>query len=139
MSSQTTIELRGLTPLLQVYDMPRAIRFYRDVLGFEVVANSPQLGEDFFHWVWLKLGDAELMLNTAYEDSRPPSPDARRVAAHSDTGLYLACPDVDAAYEHLRGKGLDVEPPTVAGYGMKQLSVADPDGYALCFQWPAKE
>ena len=25
------IELRGLTPLLQVYDMPRATRVYRDM------------------------------------------------------------------------------------------------------------
>lgn len=132
------IELRGLTPLIQVYDMPRAIRFYRDVLGFEVVAHSPQLGEDFFHWVWLRLGEAELMLNTAYEDQRPPVPDARRVAAHRDTGLFFGCPDVDAAYEHLRARGLEVKPPKVAPYGMKQLNVADPDGYALCFQCPVK-
>jgi glyoxylase I family protein len=133
------IELRGLTPLLQVYDMPRSIRFYRDVLGFEVVAHSPQLGEDFFHWVWLRLGEAELMLNTAYENNRPPSPDARRVAAHRDTDLFFGCPDVDAAYEHLRSKGLEVKPPKVASYGMKQLSLSDPDGYELWFQWPAKE
>jgi len=119
--------------------MPRSIRFYRDVLGFEVVANSPQLGEDFFHWVWLRLGQAELMLNTAYEDNRPPSPEPRRVAAHCDTGLFFGCPDVDAAYEHLRSKGLEVKPPKVAPYGMKQLSLTDPDGYELCFQWPAKE
>ena len=119
--------------------MPRSIRFYRDVLGFEVVANSPQLGEDFFHWVWLRLGQAELMLNTAYEDNRPPSPEPRRVAAHRDTGLFFGCPDVDAAYEHLRSKGLEVKPPKVTPYGMKQLSLSDPDGYELCFQWPAKE
>jgi catechol 2,3-dioxygenase-like lactoylglutathione lyase family enzyme len=133
------IDLRGLTPLLQVYDMPRSIRFYRDVLGFEVVANSPELGEDFFHWALLRLGEAELMLNTAYEDNRPPAPDTRRVAAHGDTGLFFGCPDVDAAYEQLRRKGLEVKPPTVAPYGMKQLSLSDPDGYGLCFQWPATE
>lgn len=133
------IELLGLTPLVQVYDMPRSIRFYRDVLGFEVVAHSPEFGEDFFHWVLLRLGQAELMLNTAYEDNRPPSPDARRMAAHRDTCLFFGCPDVDAAYEHLRRKGLEVKPPNVAPYGMKQLSFSDPDGYELCFQWPAKQ
>jgi uncharacterized glyoxalase superfamily protein PhnB len=41
---------------------------------------------------------------------------------------------VDGAYEHLRSKGLEVKPPKVAPYGMKQLNVSDPDGYALCFQ-----
>jgi hypothetical protein len=27
----------GLTPLIGVFDMPRALAFYRDVLGFAVV------------------------------------------------------------------------------------------------------
>jgi hypothetical protein len=31
------------------------------------------------------------------------------------------------------------DPPKVAPYGMKQLYVTDPDGYILCFQWPASE
>ncbi len=37
------LDVRGLTPLLQVYDMPTSVRFYRDVLGFEVVSTSPML------------------------------------------------------------------------------------------------
>lgn len=27
----------GVAPLLQVYDMPTAVSFYRDLLGFELV------------------------------------------------------------------------------------------------------
>ena len=135
------IEVRGLTPLLQVYDMPTSVRFYRDKLGFQVVATSPVLGEDYFHWALLRLGDAELMLNTAFEfnDERPPQPEPARVAAHDDTGLFFACPNVDAAYEDLRSKGVAVQPPKIAGYGMKQMYVRDPDGYALCFQWRPEE
>ena len=33
--------------------------------------------------------------------------------------------------------GVNVKEPRVAPYGMKQLYVTDPDGYVLCFQWPA--
>jgi catechol 2,3-dioxygenase-like lactoylglutathione lyase family enzyme len=36
------LDVRRLTPLLQVYDMPTSVRFYRDVLGFEVVSTSPR-------------------------------------------------------------------------------------------------
>ena len=134
------LDVRGLTPLLQVYDMPTSIRFYRDVLGFEVVSTSPVLGPDRFHWAWLRLGVAELMLNTAYEsdDDRPPVPDKARRAAHDDTGLFFGCPDVEAAYAELRGKGVTASKPVVTGYGMKQLYVRDPDGYNLCFQWSAE-
>jgi glyoxylase I family protein len=132
-------EVRGVAPLLQVHDMPISIRFYRDVLGFEVLTTSPKLGEDRFHWALLRLGEAELMLNTAYEfdDERPKEPDGARTAAHEDTGLFFGCPDVDAAYEQLRGKVAGLEEPKVTGYGMKQLYFRDPDGYGLCFQWRA--
>ncbi len=133
------IEIKGLAPLLQVFDMPASVRFYRDVLGFEVVSNSrPDAQGDDFGWCLLRMQGAELMLNTAYEaEHRPPAPDSARVAAHDDTALYFGCPDVDGAYNHLREKGLDVKPPKVAWYGMKQLYLHDPDGYNICFQWKA--
>jgi uncharacterized glyoxalase superfamily protein PhnB len=132
------IQVRGLTPLLQVFDMPTSIKFYRDVLDFEVAASSKP-GSDNFGWALLKLDGAELMLNTAYDDDmRPPVPDPVRVAAHDDTAIYFGCPDVEAAYQHLLERGLDVEAPRIARYGMKQLYLKDPDGYVLCFQWRAE-
>jgi len=131
-----SIEVRGVCPLVQVFDMPESIRFYRDVLGFEIVQQSTP--GDRFDWAWLRLNGANLMLNTAYEEQdRPSAPDPARIAAHADTGLFFECPDVDATYRHLRAHGLDVEEPKVAPYGMKQLYVSDPDGYSLCFQWQA--
>jgi glyoxylase I family protein len=132
------IEIRGMAPLFQVFDMPISIAFYRDVLGFEVVSRSKPRGEHF-DWALLELHGVELMLNTAYEeDARPPAPDPVRFAAHEDTCLYFGCPDVDAAYACLRARGVTLRAPEVAHYGMKQLYVRDPDGYNLCFQWPAK-
>jgi catechol 2,3-dioxygenase-like lactoylglutathione lyase family enzyme len=131
------IEIRGMAPLLEVFDMPTSLAFYRDKLGFRVTGDSGQGDES--GWVMLDLGDETIMLNTAYDDGdRPDAPDAARVAAHHDTCIYLGCPDVDAAYEHLKAQGIDGEPPSVAPYGMKQLYVTDPDNYNLCFQWPVE-
>ncbi len=133
------IDMRGICPLLQVFDMPTSIRFYRDVLGFEVSSTSPPRSPDDIDWCWLKLNGTELMLNTRYEcESRPPVPDPALIAAHDDTCLYIGCPDVDAAYRHLLARGLDIAPPKVAPYGMKQLYLKDPDGFGLCFQWRAQ-
>lgn len=131
-------EYFGVSPLLQVYDMPTAVRFYRDILGFEIV-NQSREGEEF-DWCQLSRGGADVMLNTIYEsEHRPPEPDARRTAAHSDTGLFFACRDLDSAYEHLTANGVHAHPPRVAPYGMRQLYFKDPDGYVICFQWPANE
>ena len=118
------IEVRGLAPLLQVYDMPTSIHFYRDLLGFELVNHAPEYTPGRFHWALLRLNGAELMLHTKYEfdDQRPP----KRMAKH-DIGLYFGCPDVDAAYRYIREKGIEAKEPHVAPYGMKQLYFRDPD------------
>jgi len=80
------------------------------------------------------------MLNTAYEtEHRPSAPDSVRIAAHEDTCLFFGCKDLDAAYRHLCAHGVNLKEPKVAPYGMKQLWFKDPDGYGLCFQWPATQ
>lgn len=129
--------IEGLVPLLQVYDMPRSLAFYRDTLGFGIVTTSdPRRGDDV-DWVLLRRDGCDLMLNTAYErDLRPAEPPRDRFAAHADTGLFFGCRDLDGVYSHLSAHGVRVEPPSVAPYGMRQLWLKDPDGYELCFQWP---
>lgn len=137
------IEVRGVCPYFEVYDMPASLRFYIDQLGFEMVGTSPHLGGDpyRFHWVWLRLGGtADLMLNSAYEfdDERPMREEHLRERRHRDTCLYFGCPDVDAAYKELQAKGVEARAPKVAPYGMKQMYLKDPDGFGLCFQWKAE-
>ena len=132
------IDVRCATTLIQVFDMPTSLAFYCDILGFQVHSSSqpvPNCG-----WAWLKLNGIDLMLNTAYDDDcRPAIPDPARIAAHGDTCIYIGCPDTDAAYEYLASKGVDLKPPKVAWYGMKQLYLKDPDGFGICFQWSARE
>lgn len=131
------MDIHGVAPLLQVFDMPRAIRFYRDVLGFEVWGTSRP--GDYCDWAGLRLNGAEVMLNTAYEsDQRPPAPDPARIASHDDTCLFFGCKDLDQAYNYLRANGVDLKEPNVESYGMRQLWFHDPDGYGICFQCPVE-
>lgn len=134
------IEVNGVAPMVQVFNMPRSIHFYRDLLGFKVVSSSKSMSADpdDVNWVLLRLSSAEIMLNTAYDpDDVREAPEPGRWSGHQDTCLYFGCPDVDGAYRHLVAQGLDVKPPKVAWYGMKQLYLTDPDGFGICFQWSA--
>jgi catechol 2,3-dioxygenase-like lactoylglutathione lyase family enzyme len=131
------IDVRGMAPLLQVFDMPASINFYCEKLGFEIVATDGKKHPDY-DWALLRSNGVELMLNTAYErQHRPPAPDTARIAAHEDIALYFGCPDVDGAYAYLQSVAIKAKEPKVAPYGMKQLYVTDPDGYQLCWQWRA--
>ena len=131
-----TLRIGGFATLLQVFDMPTSLAFYRDVLGFEVASDVPEDGR--CDWMLLQLHGSELMLNTAYEaGDRPSVPDPARIAAHADTGLFFGCSDVDAACLTLQHRGVVVNPPVVPDYGMRQLYLKDPDGYEICLQQPA--
>jgi len=130
------IDMHGLCPLLAVFDMPTSIRFYRDLLGFEIVGRSDPEPDGHFDWCWLKLNNAELMLSTAFERSRRPAvPDPARIAVHGDTQIYIGVQDLEAACAYLRTAGIEVKGPIVRPFGMKQMFFKDPDGYELCFQW----
>lgn len=64
-----SLQVAGTVTLLQVFDMPASLHFYRDLLGFQVIQRSQPV--DDCGWAWLRLNDAELMLNTAASPCRP--------------------------------------------------------------------
>ncbi len=129
------IEIQGLCPLLGVYDMSTSLRFYRDLLGFEIHSSSEPDPDGHIDWVWLRSNEANLMLNTLFErNSRPPQLDPVRIATHGDTQIYIGCEDLDAAAEHLKAPGIAVKGPIVRPFGMKQLFFRDPDNYEICLQ-----
>lgn len=130
------MQLEGMAPYFEVYDMRRSVEFYRDVLGFALKSKS-SAGEEF-DWALLERDGIELMLNTMYDrDRRPAEEDAERKRMHRDVILFFGCEDLDGAYAEMRAKGVEVKPPVVQPYGMRQVYLKDPDGYGICLQWPA--
>jgi catechol 2,3-dioxygenase-like lactoylglutathione lyase family enzyme len=63
------IDVRGVRTLMQVFDMPTSLRFYRDLLGFEILDTSYSNAGDQVDWCFLRLGKAELRLASAAENS----------------------------------------------------------------------
>ncbi len=130
-----SVEVKGMVPLLAVFDMQRSLDFYCKGLGFEIKESAGPA--DDIGWVYLQLGNVELMLNTLYEmPDRPSHPDELQNKHHADTALYFGCPDVEACYAALKARGIATSEPYVTGYGWKAIDLKDPDGYHICFQWP---
>jgi len=130
-----TPDVRGVVALLGCFDIPTSVAFYR-ALGFEVVEQwGARDGE--LDWVRLRLGGAELMLNTAYErGERPPAPDLDRIRGHADTEFFFQCRNVDDVCELLRRNGLSVGEPETTFYQTKRVLLQDPDGFQIWFQSP---
>lgn len=125
-----------MVPLLSVYDMPRAVAFYCDMLGFEIENQWSPGGH--LYWAELKSGDTWLMLNAEHEDGeRRPEHDHR---AHGrDLTFYFYPPDVVALRESVLRRGGAPSEFVVTHYRHKQFTLRDPDGYTLCFSQETTE
>jgi len=118
---------RELWPLLFIDDMTRSLAFYVDKLGFELVRDAKGSDGKTF-WCRVQRGGVSLMLQTACDEDGPAHLRGKGV------GFYFICDDTDAVHAELAARGLKLDPPTNAVYGMRQLYFNDPDGYSLCFE-----
>lgn len=115
-----SLPLRGLVPIVRVYDVERSIDFYRR-LGF-VMRNKLE-SDGRVVWTWLDNGKAYLMLN------RSQGPMIPRVR---DVILYLYSPDLVAYRDQLAADGVKVGPIEYPPYMQKgEFGIEDPDGYCV--------
>ncbi|MGI5456723.1 VOC family protein [Streptomyces sp. CA-249302] len=105
---------------LPVSDQDRALRFYRDLLGFEVTADL-----DLPQGRWLQV--APKGAQTVFTLSGPGMGD---FVAGSARGIMFVTTDVDADCARLAEAGVAVEGPGGFPWG-RMASFADPDGNGL--------
>ena len=121
--------VHATVPLLRTANIERSLSFYCDQLGFTLRDRWDPDGK--LVWCLLAMEGAQLMLQQAERwDAAGPA------RGHGDIELFIVCEDVDALRERFLGRGVDAPPPTVAFYGMRQLTVRDPDGRSICFEHP---
>lgn len=125
----------GTIPSVRVADMASALRFYRDVLGFEVERG----GEEDSN-VALRHGDARIMLETAADHYGEAYNTAirERLGNLSPHALYIEAEALDELHERLRSGGASIVDPLASRpWGQRELTVEDAEGNWLTF-WQAE-
>jgi catechol 2,3-dioxygenase-like lactoylglutathione lyase family enzyme len=129
--------ISSISPFFIVADVPAALSFYRDVLGFEVTFRGPAPDDEFFGIV--RRDGAMIMLKAlgAISDGKEvivePVPNYNRKPVFSwDAYLEVSDPDALAAEFTSRGVALSV-PLTDSDDGLRGFVVKDIDGYGLFF------
>ncbi len=100
-------------PVLASLDLQESAHFYTERLGFtqELIADNYLIvsrdGAEIHFWLC----------------------DDRRIAEH--TSCYLRVPSTQALFEEFTARGLELAPPSVRPWRMKELYVIDPHGNLL--------
>jgi catechol 2,3-dioxygenase-like lactoylglutathione lyase family enzyme len=114
MSATPNYTAKLLSPILPVADMATTIRFYIEILGFDVVMESES-------YSILRRASVSLHLTKAHEGVLD--------AARGHVSIYLEVDDIEALWSHVsqfkaRYKTRDLFD---RAYGMREFHIADPD------------
>ena len=130
----TTPAIAGIAPFFIVRDVPAALAFYRDRLGFDITFQGPEPGDIFFGIV--QRGAAMIMVKDVGVDPLPNcTRDAGKGWARWDAYLYV--PDPDALAAEFSARGIEFSRPLADDDdGLRGFEVRDADGYVLFFGRP---
>lgn len=130
----TKPKINCIAPTFLVKDVPAALAFYRDRLGFEITFQGPEPNDIFFGIV--ERGAAMIMFKAVGVDPVPNyTRDVGQGIARWDA--YLCAPDPDALAAEFSSRNVKFFVPLKdTTEGLRGFEVQDTDGYVLFFGRP---
>jgi catechol 2,3-dioxygenase-like lactoylglutathione lyase family enzyme len=127
-------DITGIAPLFIVKNVPAALSFYRDRLGFDITFQGPDAADVFFGIV--QRGAAMIMLKDVGVDPLPNyKRDVKRGWARWDA--YVHVPDPDALAAEFSSRSVEFSQPLKNDDdGLRGFELKDADGYVLFFGHP---
>lgn len=129
-------EITGIAPFFIVRDVPVALSFYRNKLGFDITFQGPSDDDIFFGIV--QRGAAMIMMKEIGVEPVPNyTRDIKKGIARWDA--YMHVPDPDALAEEFALRDVEFFTPLQNNDdGLRGFEVKDADGYLLYFGRPDK-
>lgn len=129
-------EIAGIAPFFIVRNVPVAMKFYRDQLGFNIIFQGPSDDDIFFGIV--QRGGAMIMLKEIGVEPVPNyTRDIKKGIARWDA--YMDVPDPDALAAEFASRNVEFFTPLQNNDDdLRGFEVKDADGYLLYFGRPIK-
>ena len=135
------MKVNTLTPNLAVADIRQTIQFYSENLGFELVMAVPEtqdgideqlLDNKEYVYAMMKKDDAALMFmrTDGFEEDITI---ADKVSIGASVSFYMQGKGIDAFYEKLKTKNIQISELKLTWYGIKEFYIKDNSGYILGF------
>ena len=126
--------ISGIAPFFIVRNVPAALSFYRDRLGFDIAFQGPSEDDIFFGIV--QRGGATIILKAIGVEPVPNySRDIKQGIARWDAFLHV--PDPDGLAAEFSSRNVEFfQPLKDDDDGLRGFEVKDADGYVLFFGRP---
>ena len=130
----TKAEIASIAPFFIVKNVPLALSFYRDRLGFDITYQGPSDDDIFFGIV--QRGGAMIMMKAIGVDPVPNhTRDIKKGIARWDAYLYV--PDPDSLAAEFSSRNVDFFTPLEVNHdNLLGFEIKDADGYLLYFGRP---
>jgi len=130
----TKSDITAIAPFFIVKNVPAALAFYRDRLGFDITFQGPDPDDIFFGIV--ERGAAMIMLKAVGVDPVPNyTRDVKQGSARWDA--YLHVPDPDTLAAEFSSRHVEFSQPLKDDDdGLRGFELKDADGYVLFFGRP---
>lgn len=130
----TQKDIAGIAPFFIVRDVPAALAFYRDQLGFQITYQGPSEDDIFFGIV--QRGAAMIMMKSIGVEPVPNhTRDIKQGIARWDAYLYV--PDPDALAAEFESRNVDFFLALSDNDdNLRGFEIQDVDGYILYFGRP---
>ena len=130
----TKPDISSIAPFFIVKNVPAALSFYRDRLGFDITFQGPDPDDIFFGIV--RRGAAMIMFKDVGVD---PVPNCTRDIKHGIArwDAYLDVPDPDALAAEFSSRNVEFSEPLQDTHdGLRGFEIKDVNGYVLFFGCP---
>jgi catechol 2,3-dioxygenase-like lactoylglutathione lyase family enzyme len=104
-----------------VDDVPKAVAFYTEFLGFEVLNSFPAFAD-------VARGNLRLLISGPASSAARPMADGAKPGPGGWNRIHLIVDDIDAEVARLRAAGAPIRNDVIVGPGGKQALLEDPSG-----------
>ena len=125
------MKINGTIIELMVNNVKETIEFYRNMLGFELVASDEANG--VVYWAELQLGSFRLSLKEASKH-KSEAPFLKDVSIGGSVVLCFQVADIQEAYIKMEAKCQTLNHPHLTPCGAMDFSMLDVNGYVLTFE-----
>jgi len=125
-----TVALKKLTPNLMVEDVNETVAFYKDVLGFALLASVPEEGQ--FNWAMMQHDAVEIMFQSRASLTEDV-PLFKDKAIGGSLTLYIDVEDIKGLYGQVQNRVTILHEMTTTFYGTREFTIQDCNGYILTF------